>query len=298
MRWGIATLCATVLFGCGRSPYAGYSVVGDNVHFHLRMIGEGEVLPTDSDSVRLRIRMGPVDGEPGSIFSTERTYSTGDLRQGAMLPVIGRMHVGDSISVIAPAAAWPWSAITQGADLGVPDTDMVRTELSVLDLRTPAMIRAEAAQQKRNDPEGYERRLIAAYLSRSGSPFIRWGTSDVHYAITGTAVDTAAIRTGDQVTLTYKGRRLEDGGLFDDTETNGAPLSFIIGDKDQVINGVEVVLHLLRAGQQCEVVLPSPYAFGTRGIPGVLEPNMPVVYTVRLVGVVRGAGLSVAAPQG
>ena len=40
----------------------------------LRMLGEGEVLPTDSDSVLMRVRMARHDGAPGSLFSTEHWY--------------------------------------------------------------------------------------------------------------------------------------------------------------------------------------------------------------------------------
>lgn len=281
---------ASLLLGCGRSPYQGYKVVGDDVHFRLRTIGDGEILPTDSDSVRLRIRMGYAGTDPGGVFSTERTYRTGDLRAGALVPVLRRAHTGDSISVIAPAAAWPWAVLVTESTVGVPDTGMIQAEISLLNLRTPAMIRAEAARLRAYDPLGYERRLIDAYLRASNLTYTRWGTSDLYYCLGGSVKDTAALQPGDEVTIAYEGRRLEDGRLFDDTKWNGAPLTFVIGDKDQVMNGLEVALGLMRNEQEGFFIFPSAHAFGTKGIPGVLAPYSPVTYKVRVVGVVRQRG--------
>lgn len=280
---------AAILTACERSPYAGYKVVGDDVHLHLQVIGEGETLPADSDSVRLRLRMGRPGRDAGALFSTERMYSAKELRAGAFVPVMRRLHQGDSLSVIAPASAWPWAVLTSSIGSVPADTGMVQAEISVLDIVTPAEVRADRDRLKQNEPLVFEHRLIAAYRQRSALPFVRWGTSEVYHHITRAAVDTNALATGDQVTISYQGRRLEDGQVFDDTRKNGAPLIFTIGDKDQVINGIEVALLLLREGQEGIFIFPSQYAFGAKGIPGVLEPYMPVEYTVRLEHVERSS---------
>lgn len=271
-----------MLCACERSPYPGYSLVGDDVHLHLHTIGDGEVLPADSDSVRLRIRLGGHGELVGGLFSTEQDYLVKDIRTGALDAVIRRMHVGDSLSVIAKAVDWPWTVLATGADVLPPDTGHVQAELSVMSLRSPAMLRAERERMKRNDPLGYERRLIHAFIAQDARSFTRWGTSDIHYFINGTTTDTTACEQGDQVTISYTGRRLEDRQVFDDTERNGAPLTFTYGDKDQVMNGIEVALTLLREGQEGVFIFPSSFAFGEKGIPGILEPFMPVVYSVRL----------------
>ncbi|MBX2973861.1 MAG: FKBP-type peptidyl-prolyl cis-trans isomerase [Flavobacteriales bacterium] len=281
---------ALLLGGCERSPYAGYKAVGDDVHLRLLALGDGEALPSDSDSVVVRLRLGQHGGEVGGLFSTERAYLVKDIRSGALKQALNRLHVGDSMSVIAPGASWPWSVIAEGAEPDVPDTGKVQGEISLRTLRTPAMMRAEAEMLKRDDPLGYELRLIAAYIGREGAPYVRWGTSDIHHHITGTPSDTSAVSVGDQVTISYQGRSIEGGRLFDDTGRNGAPLTFTYGDKDQVINGLEVAVRLLREGQEGSFVLPSLYAFGAKGIAGVLEPHSPVVYTVRLEKVVRAKG--------
>jgi len=281
-------VATTVLLNsCARSPYDGYKVVADDVHLHLLTLGDGEELASDSDSVYVRLRMGRVAGEVGGLFSTERAYLAKDIRAGAMGPVLHRMHVGDSLSVIAPAEQWPWEVFTEGMRVDHPDTGMVRLEVALLDLRTPAIMRAEAERLRRNDPLAYEMQLIHAYVQASPVPFLRWGTSDIRYHIKGTPTDTAAVAQRDVVTISYQGRNLEGGRLFDDTGRNGAPLTFVFGDKDQVIQGLEVAVSLLREGQEGTFLFPSLFAFGEKGIPGVLEPNTPVAYTVHLERVER-----------
>lgn len=284
----VAVLLVTTL-ACERSPYTGYKVVGDDVHLHLERIGDGEVLPADSDSVVLRLRMGYTGQELGGVYSTERSYAVAELRSGAFKPVLRRIHVGDSLSIIAPAVMWPWKTLLRDAELSPPDTGMVRMEVTMLGLSTPEDRRAATERLKRNDPLAYERRLISAFLADAGTELQPWGTSLLHYHITGTAGDTGSIQLGDKVTVSYSGRRLEDGSLFDDSARNGGPLSFTYGDKDQVINGIEVAITLLRKGQEGRFLFPSELAFGAKGIPGVLDPHMPVLYTVRLVGVERGS---------
>lgn len=283
----IMGVLVVLISACGRSPYAGYKAMGGDIHLRLLALGDGNDLPTDSDSVLVRLRLGHHGGEAGDLFSTERTYLVKDIRSGALKPVMRRLHVGDSMSVIAPSTSWPWEVITEGAKVDVPDTGMVQGEISLRALRTPAMMRTEAEILKRDDPLGYELRLIAAYLERARSPYARWGTSDIHHHITGTPSDTNAVFVGDQVTISYQGRSIEGGRLFDDTGRNGGPLTFTYGDRDQVINGIEVAVQLLREGQEGSFILPSLYAFGAKGIPGVLDPHMPVVYTVRLEKVLR-----------
>jgi len=285
----IVGLFVFFLLGCGRSPYEGYKAVGDEVYLRLLTLGDGEVVPGDSDSVVVRLRLGVRGDEVGGIYSTERTFLVKDIRSGALKPVLRRMHVGDSMSVIARSNSWPWAELVHDATVELPDTGMVQGELSLRGFLTPAMMRAEAERLKEHDPLGYELRLIAAYLERERTPFIRWGTSDVHYHISGTAVDTNAVVAGDMVSITYQGRSMEGGVLFDDTQRNGGPFTFTYGDKDQVIQGLGVAIHLLREGQEGTFIFPSLYAFGQKGIPGVLEGDLPVVYTVRLQRVTRKA---------
>jgi FKBP-type peptidyl-prolyl cis-trans isomerase len=271
-----------VLCACNSSPYEGYKRVAGEVDLRLHILGDGEQRVEDGDSIHLRLRAALLGQEPGSYVSTEQWFAARDLRQGAFVPVLQRMHEGDSMSVIARGTALPWSVIAPHALDPIADTAHVQVELSMLGLRTAAMMQAEQERIRTADPEAFERELIAAYRARTPGPWLRWGTSEVYYVVSGTAVDTTAVRMGEQVTIAYTGARMEDGHVFDDTGRNGGPLSFRFGDPDQVMPGLETAVHLLREGQEGTFLLPSPMAFGAKGIPGVLDPYTPVVYTVHL----------------
>jgi FKBP-type peptidyl-prolyl cis-trans isomerase len=160
-------------------------------------------------------------------------------------------------------------------------------EFALLDIHTPAMIEAEQQHHRTADPEGYERKLIAAFMKNSGHDWIQWGTSELHYRINGAASDTARVKAGDLVEVSWRGFRLEDGVEIDDTQANAGPFSFRYGDQDQVIKGVETAVMLLREGQEGEFILPTDMAFGARGVDGLVEPWSPLRYVVKLERVER-----------
>lgn len=281
--WPVAMV--VLLSACGGSPYAGFKQAEDGVYLRYNMLGDGEVVPADSDSVLLRVRVARYGDEPGSFMSTERWYRAGDLRIGVMAPVMRRIHSGDSLSLIAAQGEWPWSALASGIVNPASETDTLQAEVSLLDVRTPAMIRAAMADLQRSDPARFEQQVIARWIAEQGVGMSRWGTSDLHYSIVGTPKDTARAHLGDRVMVSWTGRRLAEGTAFDERES----FSWRFGDSDQVIKGIEVAVSLLREGQSGSFVIPSMLAFGPRGIPGTLDPSCPVLYQVALIRVERTA---------
>ena len=275
----------TLLCACSASPYPGFTETEDGVHVRMHSLGDGMDLAQDSDSVYMRLRMAYRGQAPGSLFSTERTYLARSIRTATMREALGRLHAGDSMSMIAPAAQVPWRILGLDAASIPADTGTVQIELGLLSIITPPMMRAAAAESRRHDPEGYERKLIAAYLETRPQMWTRWGTSDLYYAVEVAAADTQAMKPGDVVTVTYQGRRLEDGVLVDDTDRQGGSFSWRYGDPDQVMNGMEVAVQILRLGGEGQFILPSEYAFGARGVAGMVEPYTPMLYRVALVDV-------------
>lgn len=271
-------LFAFFICACGGSPFPGFKQVDDSAYLKHHVLGDGSVVPSDSDSVLLRVRFARFGEEPGSFMSTERWYLTRDLRSGAMLPVLRRLHVGDSMSVIADQGSWPWATLAQGTVPALNDTALLQMEISMRDLRSPAMIRADLDRLKDADPLRFEQQLIVRWIAENGEEWTRWGSSDLYYRIEGEPFDTARVRFGEHVTLSWKGVRLVEGTVFDDRTS----FEWRFGDTDQVIKGLEVATSLLRPGQMGNFIIPSSLAFGERGIPGTLEPRSPVLYSVSL----------------
>lgn len=285
----IAFFVLAILGGCDRSPYPHYKKIGEDLHLRLHSLGEGDRLARDGDSVLMRLRISEVEGAPGSLFSTDQWYAVEDLRESAFDELLIRMHEGDSMSLITSASLLPWNALIAEDTLQLAKYGALRTEVSMLSIRTVAMMEAEADRLRREDPQAYEQKLTFAFIDRLGSNWQQWGTSDLHYTIQGIAMDTNAVKPGEIVTISYTGKLVEDGSVFDSSERNGGPLTFRFGDKGQVINGIEIAIKLLREGQEGDFFLPSEYAFGTRGVEGMIAPCTPVLYTVRLESVERSA---------
>jgi len=275
----------TLLTACSGSPYPGFTETEDGVHVRLHALGDGVELASDSDSVHVRLRIAHWGDGPGSLFSTERTYAARSIRKAMVGEVLARMHEGDSMSLIAPADQVPWSDLGPDPSFSPVDTGTVQVEVGLLAIITPQRMRDAAAAARKNDPEGYERRLIAALIASNTQPWIRWGNSNVHYFVEVAPTDTNAVKPGELVSVSYEGRRVEDGVLVDDTERQGGTFHWRYGDPDQVMNGMEIAVQLLREGGAGQFILPSAYAFGARGVPGVIEPYTPLLYRVSVVKV-------------
>ncbi len=280
----VPLLAVLLLTACGRGPFKGYKPVGAGVHMKLRVLGEGQVQPTDSDSVLLRVRMAEHATAPGSLFSTEGWFAMHDDPKGFMHLFPGMMHAGDSVSVIAKGERLPWTVLGTSAPSG-RDTLWIDVELSLLDIRTPADSRRLAHDRLMARTAADEATILSNYLLRSST--MEWKEfMGVRYVLDADNPDRPPIQSGDQVTIHYSAHFLDDGRMFDDTHRSGQPLTFRLGDPGQVIKGLEVAAHLLPPGGKGRFLLPSALAFGAKGSTGgIVPPFTPVLYTVEVVSV-------------
>ncbi|MBV6404213.1 MAG: FKBP-type peptidyl-prolyl cis-trans isomerase [Flavobacteriales bacterium] len=285
----LAATLLLLLVACDRGPHPGFKEVAPGVYFRLLGLGGQDSALAADDSVLLRLRASAVGAAPGSLFSTERWYVLRDVRQGAWSEVWRRLHEGDSASTILRAEGLPWRVLMPERSIAPADTLQVQVELAVLQALSPDQQRRRAEERRAADPQGAERRELHSFLAASREQWTRWGTSDLHYRLGPRTDDTLPVQAGDRVTIRYAGTRLEGGEPFDDSDRQGQPFSFRFGDPDQVLKGVEVAVSLLRPGQQGHFLLPSVFAFGGRGAPPLVRPHEPVLYTVQLLAVERGA---------
>lgn len=86
---------------------------------------------------------------------------------------------------------------------------------------------------------------------------------------------------GGEVEVHYEGR-LIDGKVFDSSYERGEPISFLL---NQVIPGWREGVQLMPVGSKYEFTIPSELAYGTQGVPGVIPPNAPLIFTVELLRV-------------
>lgn len=90
---------------------------------------------------------------------------------------------------------------------------------------------------------------------------------------------------GSRVLVHYVGKLL-DGKQFDSSYDRGKPLDFIVGI-GQVIKGWDEGITQLKKGQKAVLTCPPDYAYGARGVPGVIPPNSTLVFEVELIDFMR-----------
>lgn len=117
---------------------------------------------------------------------------------------------------------------------------------------------------------------IKEYLKSKGLDFSKT-RNGVYVAVifSGTG---KTIQTGNTVVLDYTGKLLNDS-TFQDTKELNKPFTYVSG-AGQAVLGWDEGLEGLHAGTKAVIVIPSPLAYGSQGIPGLVPPHFPVVFEV------------------
>jgi len=93
----------------------------------------------------------------------------------------------------------------------------------------------------------------------------------------------AQAEAGKDVDVHYTGK-LEDGTVFDSSDTRGVPISFKLGI-GQVIKGWDEGIALMKVGGKAQLIIPPDLAYGENGAGKVIPPNATLVFDVELVAV-------------
>lgn len=273
--------CLALAAGCGEAPLQGGSEIADGVYWRLNMLGDGERLPTDSDSVLVRVRMARPGAHPGSMFSTERWYAMADA--GGAGRFFSRLRQGDSATVLMPCTEAPWKALGAAALQAVKDTGWVQIELSMRNIRSLAELRqmARAALMARGPAD--EQRILIDFFAATSTTWD--STMGLWYALDSGAAAGPRVQSGELITLAYTASFPDNGHVFDEQSAKDGGLTFRLGDPGQVIKGLEIAAHLLpQQGGRGRFVFPSALAFGPSGSSsGIVPPWTPVLYEVTVL---------------
>ncbi|XP_029191505.1 peptidyl-prolyl cis-trans isomerase Fkbp12-like [Acropora muricata] len=95
--------------------------------------------------------------------------------------------------------------------------------------------------------------------------------------------DGVSPKPGQTVVVHYTGT-LTDGKKFDSSRDKGRPFKFKIGT-GQVIRGWDEGVLQMRIGERAKLTCSPDYAYGSRGIGGIIPPNATLVFDVELLGI-------------
>ncbi|KAI9286916.1 FK506 binding protein 3 [Umbelopsis sp. AD052] len=96
---------------------------------------------------------------------------------------------------------------------------------------------------------------------------------------------TSFPRKGDMVGVWYTGT-LEDGKVFDTNigKKKAQPLKFKVGT-NRVIRGWDEALLTMSKGEKCKIFVEAPWAYGKKGVEGVIPPNANLIFEIELVSI-------------
>ncbi len=84
----------------------------------------------------------------------------------------------------------------------------------------------------------------------------------------------------DVVQLQYTGSFI-DGRVFDSSESHGTPVKTPL--EQITIKGWKEALKTMKKGEKRLIILPPELAFGEKGFPGLIPPNVYIVFELRLI---------------
>ncbi|XP_068748150.1 peptidyl-prolyl cis-trans isomerase FKBP1A-like [Montipora capricornis] len=90
-------------------------------------------------------------------------------------------------------------------------------------------------------------------------------------------------RPGQTVVVHYIGT-LTNGKKFDSSRDKGRPFKFKLGT-GQVIRGWDEGVNQMKIGERAKLTCSPDYAYGSKGVGGVIPPNATLLFDVELLGV-------------
>jgi len=91
------------------------------------------------------------------------------------------------------------------------------------------------------------------------------------------------IQKGNEVTIQYSASFF-NGDEFYSTEFNGVPETYLVGSKDQTVDGLQIAFLHMSYGQRAKIIVPSYMGFGEKGSAGgIVPPFTPIVYEIEVL---------------
>lgn len=193
------------------------------------------------------------------------------------------LNQGDSISFLLEYNHFENGLLDKYRDSDFEEDDDFLMHVSIGQLRTEEEYEKELREEMRKGAirenaylrEWLEKRELLDKVNR---------LDEVYYSKT-VETEGPLISAGDQITIDYTGYFL-DGSEFDSSEKGSSSLYFQLGKPDQVVPGIDTVLHYMRGKEQARIYIPSHKAFGLYGSStGIVPGKTPVYFDVSVLEV-------------
>lgn len=126
-----------------------------------------------------------------------------------------------------------------------------------------------------------ETQQINDYIAANKITVTQSTTEGANIAVTSAKPDSAQVKTGQTVSVLYKGKLL-NGTQFDSRTDSTNAFSFQVGT-GAVIKAWDIALPLVRVGETFTLILPSSIGYGIAGSGTTIPPYAPLVFEIRVL---------------
>lgn len=285
----LLALSALAIIGCKKSPFPGYEEKPNGIYFKLLAIGDDEKKAAPNDYITADIAYRTM--KDSTFFLGRRRFQLSASRfPGSVDECFAMLSQGDSASFIISSDSFFKKTLESPKPSFMENEPQMKVDIRLIEVQTKEDYEKEkeAFLTWIEDFGDYEKVILKQFLEQKKIDVKP--TASGMYFIPLSQGHGLPVETGDTVIVDYEGKFL-NGKFFDSTKKRKEPFSFVLGQKWQVIDGLEEAISLMREGQKALVILPSPLAFGRDGSStGIIPPFTSVIFEVELLNVYRGAG--------
>lgn len=92
-----------------------------------------------------------------------------------------------------------------------------------------------------------------------------------------------SVKKGDEVNIHYSASFF-NGEEYYSTSFNGKPETYLVGSKDQTVDGLQIAFLHMSFGQRAKIIVPSYMGFGEKGSAGgIVPPFTPIIYEIEVL---------------
>ncbi len=216
-----------------------------------------------------------VEGMPSAVQINDTSAMSAE---NGIVQMFRMLSKGDSVTVTLPIEEFFKTGVGAPVPNGV-DTSIelsyciqVRDIMKMDDFKT---FQTELMEKKREQQVGRDATIINKYLAENNIT-AQQDTSGLRYVI-HTSKGGSKPTVENCVEVSYRGKFLKDGKIFDESEKLSFPLN-------GVIPGWQLGIPKLGIGDSATFYIPSGLAYGPAGYPGAIPRDAILIFDVELLG--------------
>lgn len=257
-----------LVFSSCQNNFDGYTNVEDGIHLKLLSFDDISKAYSKDDYIKLSLEVK--DGD--EIIFQHFKYLPFLPLESDFDKVLMQLHSGDSVEILIEKAAF------NNNSFGFSSYG-VKSEHILVNIKIHDFLAKEDYGRflETKDDELIEQQILKQFLKKK---------KDIEQ-VGGVYVERLndsngeQVAKGDLITIQYTGSFIN--GLVFDMPNEKQPFEFVYGSPGQVVEGLDMVLKILKNGEKAKIIIPSHFAFGEEGSStGIVPPYSTVIYNLEI----------------